>query len=351
MIKLISPIDGQKISLQTEIQKQFLADEPYRAQMDGALTFQWYDLERQGEDHSAPAPVVFSWQESEAENGGAAYYLLVSECADMCHAWHYVTEQTAHAVYNLKVNTTYYWCVQRGGKRSEIACFRTADTLPRCIRLDHISNVRDLGGYRVKGGRLRQGLVYRGGEFELHMQLDAQGARELLRLGVKTELDMRGEARGQVEFTTAQAIGIKRVFVPSVPYAAVFEPEQAQQLHEFFKVFTDPASYPVYFHCWGGADRAATFAYLLGAALGMCEQDLITEYEFTSLSIWGVRSRNYEGFQAFLRMLMQLPGNDMREKAHTFLRQYAALTQAQIARMEDILLIKEETASADGGFE
>ena len=217
MIKLISPGDGQEISLQTEIQKQFFADELHRAQMDGALTFQWYDLKRQGEDHSAPAPVVFSWQESECGNEHAAYYLLVSEHADMRAAWYYVTEQTEHAVYNLKVNTAYYWCVQRNGKRSKIASFKTADTLPRCIKIDHISNVRDMGGYRVKGGRIRQGLLYRGGEFELHLQLCDKGARELLRLGVRTELDMRGEARGQVDFTTAEAIGIARIYVPNEP--------------------------------------------------------------------------------------------------------------------------------------
>jgi hypothetical protein len=341
MIKLISPVNGQEISLQTEIQKQFFADELHRAQMDGALTFQWYDLKRQGEDHSAPAPVVFSWQESECGNEHAAYYLLVSEHADMRDAWYYVTEQTEHAVYNLKVNTVYYWCVQRNGKRSEIASFKTADTLPRCIKIDHISNVRDMGGYRVKGGRIRQGLLYRGGELELHMQLCDEGARELLRLGVRTELDMRGEARWQVDFTTAEAIGIARIYVPSVPYENVFDPTHAEQLHRFFEVLTERASYPVYFHCWGGADRGGTFAFVIGAALGMRYEDLIDEYEFTGLSIWGVRSRNYQGFQAFLKGFMDLPGMTLQEKARAFLMQYAGLTREQIAAIEEILVEKD----------
>ena len=346
MIKLISPVNGQEISLQTEIQKQFFADELHRAQMDGALTFQWYDLKRQGEDHSAPAPVVFSWQESECGNERAAYYLLVSEHADMRDAWYYVTEQTEHAVYNLKVNTAYYWCVQRNGKRSEVASFKTADTLPRCIKINHISNVRDMGGYRVKGGRIRQGLLYRGGEFELHMQLCDKGARELLRLGVRTELDMRGEARGQVDFTTAEAIGIARVFVPSVPYGAIFEKEHAPRLREFFEIFADPTRYPIYFHCWGGADRTGTFAFILGAALGMSEQDLITEYEFTSLSIWGVRSRNYQDFQAFLQGFAALSGSTAQDKARTFLVQYAGMTHEQIGMIENVLLEKDESGCA-----
>lgn len=347
MIELMSPTGGREISLQTDTQRKFIEDEQHRAQMDGALTFQWYDLVKQGEDHSVPVPVVFSWQEHEPANNGAAYYLLVSEHADMKDAWFYVTEQTEYAVYNLKVNTAYYWCVQKNGRRSEIEHFQTADALPRCIKLGGISNVRDMGGYRVKNGRIRQGLVYRGGEVELHMQLGAEGAQDLLRLGVKTELDMRGEACGQVDFTTAEAIGIARVFVPSVPYGAIFEKEHAPRLREFFEIFADPTRYPVYFHCWGGADRTGTFAYILGAALGMSEQDLITDYEFTSLSIWGVRSRNYGDFQAFLQKFAALPGRNAQERARAFLVQYAGLTSEQIAIIEDTLLEKDENGCAN----
>jgi hypothetical protein len=70
-------------------------------------------------------------------------------------------------------------------------------------------------------------------------------------------------------------------------------------------------------------------------------EDLIDEYEFTGLSIWGVRSRNYQGFQAFLKGFMDLPGMTLQEKACAFLMQYAGLTREQIAAIEEILVEKD----------
>jgi hypothetical protein len=80
---------------------------------------------------------------------------------------------------------------------------------------------------------------------------------------------------------------------------------------------------------------------VIGAALGMRYEDLIDEYEFTGLSIWGVRSRNYQDFQAFLKRFMDLPGMTLQEKAHAFLMQYAGITRDQIAAIEEILVEKD----------
>ena len=41
---------------------------------------------------------------------------------------------------------------------------------------------------------------------------------------------------------------------------------------------------PVYYHCYGGADRTGTIGFLLGAILGMTYTDLIIDYEATTFS-------------------------------------------------------------------
>jgi protein-tyrosine phosphatase len=316
MLELITPAPNATVNLQTETQRGFIRDEERRAGMGGSFSFHWSELQKQGEDLSSPLPVTFSWMDTEealvAEKG--YFYLLISEDRELRDPWLYSTADTVYDVYNLKAGAVYYWCVQRNGKRSEVSSFQTAWDLPRCVKLDGNSNVRDLGGYPVEGGRIRQGLVYRGGEFELHMHLSPAGVEDLRRLMIRTELDLRGEARDQVDYTTAELLGIRRVYVPSVAYDELFKPEQKTALHSFFKVFTHPAAYPVYFHCWGGADRTGTLAFILGAFLGMSLSDLICEYEFTTLSIWGTRSRNYLGFQRFLLKLNALPGDTLREK-------------------------------------
>ncbi len=307
--------------------------------MDGSLTFCWYDLERQGNDFSTPPPVTFAWEDDE-KDVAAPYYLLISEKPDMTGAWLYITEEPFHDVYNLKVDTEYYWCVQKNGKRSCVGSFKTELTLPRTIDLNGISNVRDLGGYKVKGGRIRQGLVFRGGEFELHMSLSKKGAEELTRLGIRTELDMRGEAIGKVDFATAEALNVKRILIPCAPYTELFRNENRNMVKSFFKVFATAKNYPIYFHCWGGADRTGTFAFILGAFLGMELDDLIYEYEFTSLSVWGIRSRNYKEFINFLESLNAMPGETLQEKAEAYLKDFAGMTDKQLKTIYDVLVEK-----------
>ena len=252
--------------------------------------------------------------------------------------WVYITKDLSHDVYNLKAGTRYYWCVQRNGKRSAVFSFDTLSELPRCIRIDGISNIRDMGGYKVAGGKIRQGLVYRGGELELHMHLTPDGAEEIRRLGIRTELDMRGEARGLVDHTTLEPLGVKRAFIPSWPYKDVFDKQEQNALHAFFKVFTSAKNYPIYFHCWGGADRTGTFAFLLGAFLGMSMEDLITEFEFTSLSIWGIRTRNHQNFQEFLHLFQELPGSNPQEKAVVYMKKHARMTDKQLDTIYNLLV-------------
>ena len=340
LLKPLSPKNHARVCLQTIEQKRFQKEEALRADMSGDLTFKWYDLEREGVDLTVPLPVTFSWEEIQGEEQQAAafYFLLVSENEDMRNAQVYPTQETAQDVYNLKVGTTYFWCVQKEGKRSETAVFQTELTLPRCIRLDGIANVRDMGGYAVDGGVVRQGLVYRGGELECHMHLTAEGAETIRRLGLRTDLDMRGEAIGQVDYPTSELVGMKRVFVPSVPYAEVFNRGQSKAIRSFFKPFADSRNYPIYYHCWGGADRTGTFAFILGAFLGMSEADLIYEYEFTTLAIWGIRSRNYSEFQKFLKKFNELQGKTLREKATFFLKVYASMTDKQLDTIYNIMV-------------
>lgn len=338
MITLIRPGQGETVSLQTAEQRAFLADEAGRAAMDGALSFCWYDLQRQGTDGSQPQPVEFVWEQTDAGQEEAAWYLLlISESPQLTAPQVYMTAEPRLTVFNLKVDTVYYWCVQRNGRRSETASFRTAWELPRCIRLDGVSNVRDVGGYAVNGGRIRQGLLYRGGELDLHMHLTPEGALAMHRLGIRTELDMRGEARGQVDFTTGEAVGLRRLYIPCEPYGRVFEQEPIG-LHDFFEALTHRENYPLYFHCWGGADRVGTFAFLLGALLGMEPARLIDEYEFTTLCIWGVRTRNYSEFRQFLEQFQALPGGSWQEKAAAFLKARGGLSHRQLEEIYDILV-------------
>lgn len=334
-IRLLSPAEGETVSLYTDTQRTFRGEEERRASLDGTLTFKWYALEDTGVERSVPAPVRFVYEDGEEGNH---YIVLVSEWEDLRDPHAVFTTEKEALLYNLKAGVRYYWCVQKDGVRSPVSSFVTALDLPRCVRIDGVSNVRDFGGYAVEGGRIRQGLLYRGSEFEIHTHPSPEGANELRALGIRTDLDLRGEAKGKVLYPTSALFGMKYVLLPTVPYGAVFAKEHKTNTRRFFMLLAKKSAYPIYFHCWGGADRTGTLAFLLGAFLGMRKEDLIYEYEFTSLSRWGTRTRNHPPFMAFVEAFEAYEGATYPEKATAFLRDGLGIPEETLARIKEIFI-------------
>ena len=192
----------------------------------------------------------------------------------------------------------------------------------------------------MRAGKIRQGLLYRGSEFEIHSHPTEAGAAAIRALRIRTDLDLRGEAKGKVLFPTSALFGMKYILLPSVPYTHVFSEKYRKNTRRFFTILAQKKNYPIYAHCWGGADRTGTLFFLLGAFLGMSKEELIYEYEFTSLSCWGTRTRNHPPFMEFLRTFEALNGNSYEEKATFFLHSILGLTEKQTDTIKDIFVPK-----------
>ena len=92
------------------------------------------------------------------------YTITYSVNADLSNAKTITTNETKINIKNLLVNQKYYYKVTADGKDSTLADFTTGD-YPRWIDARPMFNVRDMGGYMTSSGqRIKQGLVYRGGE-------------------------------------------------------------------------------------------------------------------------------------------------------------------------------------------
>ena len=92
------------------------------------------------------------------------YTITFGKKADLSDAKQIKTNDTKAYLKNLFVNETYYYKVSADGKDSQVASFTTGD-YPRWIDARPMFNVRDMGGYMTSSGqRIKQGLVYRGGE-------------------------------------------------------------------------------------------------------------------------------------------------------------------------------------------
>lgn len=315
MTTLIAPKDGAVVPLQTQNQKAFVEHVQRGAWPRGNIkNLDWMHLERQEkEDYTTPLKVEFRFRSDEnpvrlswADN---PYF----ENAETVMAEDTVT------VGNLKANTKYYWKVND----SEVWCFLTEEAAPRWIEAGGLTNIRDIGGWSTaRGWRVRQGCIYRGSEMDTHHTMTESGLHTLRdTLKIKTDLDVRSEAAGRLR-QSPLGEGVRLVLLPLPAYSALLEgtPEIKNNLRCLFETMADSDNYPIYFHCWGGADRTGTVVFLLNALLGVPCEDLMLDYELTSLSVWGIRSREGALFSAFMEALNGYEGASVNQKAESFLR-------------------------------
>jgi protein tyrosine phosphatase (PTP) superfamily phosphohydrolase (DUF442 family) len=120
----------------------------------------------------------------------------------------------------------------------------------------------------VRFSSLADGL-YRGG------QPTAGGFRFLKEKGIKTIINLRAEDNQESEMV--QALGMNYIQIPvdqvwpwsQLPQAAVAK---------YFELVNNPANYPIFFHCWRGADRTGAFAAMYRMAVqGWNAQDAYAE--------------------------------------------------------------------------
>lgn len=326
MIPLKQPEHGAVVSLLTETQKNFLAS--CRSQ-NNAGEIDYLDLKKEtNDDCSFPKTVHFEWE------GEAVLQISETECFDECLC---LTGNGFCDVDNLKCGTQYFWRVVKKNDRSEVRSFKTEDCYPRMIRIDGLTNVRDCGGrITADGKRMKQGMLYRGSEMNSHVQITEKGLRTMRDvLNITSVLDLRCS-----DEEVQDVYGGNYRNIPAVPYSEWFtKPEFTKGIFEFL---CDEANYPIYFHCWGGADRTGTAAFLVEALLGQTYEDLIDDYEITTLSVWGVRSRNSEHLcKPFLEEFNRMEGNTPAEKAeHHFLS--CGVTKESIARFRRLMLEEKE---------
>lgn len=324
MITLLSPIGGQTVPVFTEHQRAYRDRED---STENIAVIDWLNLKREDKDDCTfPLPTVFSWA-----GGKAPYTLEVSLTADFARARTVVTEKSALALENLRVDTLYYWRVNGSAPET----FRTEAGAPRWLRIGGITNVRDAGGWQTCYGKaIRQGLLFRGSELDRHHTITDEGIRFMREeLGIRTDLDLRREC----ELTQSPLGGdVRFPVIPIDAYQHFIKETHSALTKQVFDVLSEPDNYPIYYHCWGGADRTGTVAYLLGAVLGMAERDLIEDYELTTLSVWKQRSRHSDHFTAFMEALEPY-GSDYRSRCENYLRA-CGVDDAQQAQLRRILL-------------
>ena len=268
----------------------------------------------------------------------------VSENADFSNAQVLSPENDKNSVdiYFLKTGTQYHYRISvtlsDKTETAVIGKFQTADTV-RILGIDGLVNVRDMGGWKTGDDKvIRQGLLYRGSEMDGAVnpayKLSAKGLNEMLTvLGIRTDLDLRGKDEVK-QHSSALGANVKYLNRPIGMYENVFKASHKEPLRQIFADLADVQNYPIYLHCTYGVDRTGTVCYLLGAVLGMSEQDLLRDYRLSALYHETIQE---EQMLLFLETLQQLPGQNVQEKAENYL-QSIGVTAEEIAAIRNIFL-------------
>ncbi len=234
-------------------------------------------------DHYYPEPLVFEWRDTQNTD----YTLFISENSDMSNAREYKTDETRIEVGGLIAGIKYYYKVKGGGKESKIYSF-TTKRQPRTVKIDGVSNTRDIGGYETESGFVRQGLVYRGAAPD---DITENGKRWFENAGIKTIIDLR-EATGRKR--NLYDLNINYIEIPEKGCACYIDgdkgirsPEYLAGLIAAMKAFAVKDNYPIYFHCRIGRDRTGTIAYMLNGLPGVDHYTLTMDYELSCFSVAG----------------------------------------------------------------
>ena len=289
-ITLCSPVKGEKVSLLTDAQRVFLRD-GFCVQADDDLD--WMNLKRKGTEHSYPAPVRFSWS-VEGSHDDLRLIISTDEAFTNPREIECPSASCSVDVYNLRAGQRYFWKIVASTPKmkSVVNDFWTLDEAPTMYRVEGLTNVRDLGGWKTLSGKhVKRGLVFRGSEMDTHHHITDEGRRVMLEeLGVHTDLDLREEAVGIID-RSPLGPSVRFELIPVKAYGEYLEPEQNSACRKVFDLLADETAYPIYVHCWGGADRVGTVILLLNAMLGVDDESLLKDYELTSFAVWGERSR------------------------------------------------------------
>lgn len=296
-----------------------------------------------GCDEYLTTPVTLKWT---CDNGWY-YQVYLSDERHFVNSEKYLTTETSLTIDNIIPNREYYWKVKvtdndGGQKFSNVYTF-TPTAYVRTMDIDGVKNMRDIGGLVTTDGKtIQYGIMYRSAHFD---SITEKGKEQIKRLGVKTDVDLRGESN------TVSPLGenVRRLNYNAPYYVDEADGNGIQSglngaesyVKEFvkeFKACADPDNYPIGFHCSLGRDRTGTLAAMLYAVSGVSRYDIVKEYELSWLSTAAANNVFIQigSINKLCDFIESKDGETFKDKACNFLLSIG-VTQAELNSVRDIL--------------
>ena len=353
-IRLNAPASTE---IHTKLQKTYLAQADPHKILEYADNGGTIELGR-------PNPITLTWTVSDTAAGHiSAITLRIGTKADGSDAKEIAigADQTEYAFYNAFIGQKYYWSVtmlddEGNTTDSSVASFQTAAQAPRNLYVDGITNVRDLGGwFTLDGGKVRQGLLYRGARLNDNYSTEAliseKGIRTLRdEIGIKTEIDLRQtqavNGKDESGGITVSPLGEGVTYLACPMYYGdilISDAKNKQRVKEIFAILADESNYPIYIHCSIGTDRTGLIVWLINGLCGVVEKNLWRDYLFSNFgTIGGTRTREKnEG--VYVNKIKAKSGVNLAEQTYNFLKDYFEIPESDL---QAVIRIMKETPNA-----
>lgn len=338
VITVVSPANGKTFAIDNEKIDDFYKN--YKLN---------YSNDFYGCGEFLTTPVTLEW-----ECGNGQYYqvYLASE-KHFTNAEKYLTTETSLTINNIIPNREYYWKVKvtddKGNQNFSKVYTFTPTAYVRTISVDGVDNMRDLGGAVTSDGKqISYGVIYRSANFN---GITEKGKTQIRRLGIKTDLDLRGED----SLVSPLGADVKRINYNAPYYADQYDDDgnnivgingredYVQAFVGEIKTCANPDNYPIGFHCAIGRDRTGTLAAMLYAVCGVSREDIIRDYELS----WFCESASnnpYIQVSAITRLcdfIERQQGDTFKDKASNYLLSIG-VTQAELDSVRNILIGRTE---------
>lgn len=275
------------------------------------------------EELSKPKSITISWKSDKKVQN---YKFYLSEQEEFTNYRMFETTISQIDLKNLKINIKYYWYVEfvESNVKSKVETFIINDCAPRNIDIDGVTNVRDIGGYKIGEKYTNQGLIYRSARFNENETttnlVTDKGIKEFVDdLGVKTELDLRKTDNNENGGITSSPLGESVNYV-SIPmktggnYMMINE----DVLKDVFSVLGDKNNYPIVIHCSIGTDRTGAICFLINGLLGVEKINLYQDYLFSNFGNIG-GNRMPSTIDDYIQIINREEGNTLSEKIYNYL--------------------------------
>ena len=316
-----------------------------------------------GQKHlSDPEPVNLAWDYNVPSGKTVSRYDIVwGQKADLSDGYTLKgTSEKSLDVYNSYLGDNYFKIVANFSDgttdSSAIKKYTVEDIYPRNLKIEGMTNCRDMGGGRelVSGGTIKQGLLYRTsstsqwayGRGDVPDTITTAGKEELLnRLGCKTEINVNNSG--------SSVQGIEN-YVQAYMYYDNGKHHlyrNAEPLKEVFHALADKDNYPVFYHCRIGTDRTGLCAIMISGLLGVPLNEIYKDYLFSNFG--NIQEKRYIGEKAgrdnimnYINDLKAFPGEEFHNKVYNYLLSIG-IPASELDSVIDILVEGNKPAGND----